>query len=76
MTEHEICKGCRWNKYPVCEGMKMFDGNYMTIENLRKEFQCGQKDSSMMVDFSIKQKTADQLKIEELEARLAILEQK
>ena len=83
MTENKVCKGCTYNKYPLCHGTKMFDGNYMRIDALRVGFECGQKDLPELKDFSIRPKTIEQLKIEELEAknidleaRLAILESK
>ena len=74
MTENEICKGCPYNHYPECYGTKMFDGNYMNIENLLPGFQCGQKDELELKDFSISIKTPNQIKIEELEARIMELE--
>ena len=75
MTEHEICKGCTWNDYPYCSGTKMDDSNFMNIENLHDEFKCGQKDMVEITDFTIvKQKTALELKVEELEARIIELE--
>ena len=73
MTEHEICKGCIFNKYPLCEGTKMEDGTFMNISNLNVVFECGQKDKEM-TDFSIKYKSELELKIEELEARIIELE--
>ena len=74
--ENKICKGCQYNKYPLCEGTKMFDGNYMNIENLRKGFECGQKDYPELKDFSIKIKTTLELKIEELEEKINRLEER
>ena len=74
MTEHEVCKGCRWNDYPNCLGTKMFDGVFMNIEKLKSGFQCGQKESLTMVDISFKPKLVLELKIEELEARISELE--
>ena len=76
MTEHEVCKGCRWNNYPICLGTKMFDGNFMNIERMRHGFNCGQKDLLEAKDFSIHVKSETELKIEELEARLLELENK
>ena len=76
MTEHEICKGCNWNKYPLCEGIKMYDGNFMNIENLTDQFQCGLKDKKEMIYQSIVTKSEAELKIEDLEARLAAVESK
>lgn len=70
MVEHEICKGCQWNHYPLCYGTKMYDGKYMNIENLKPLFKCGQKDEDTMTDFSIKPQT----KLEDLETRLKVLE--
>ena len=74
MTEHEVCKGCKWNNYPVCNGIIMFDGNPMNIEKLRPTFQCERKDLDNIDDFSIKPKSPLELKIEELEARIRALE--
>ena len=76
MTEHETCEGCRYNKYPLCEGTKMEDGNFMNIENLRPIFNCGRKDSDNIMDFSIKFKSELELKIEGLEVRIVELESK
>jgi len=73
---HKICKDCKFNKYPLCEGTKMKDGNFMNIEKLKENFQCGQKEEAELMDFSIKKKTPEQLKIEELEARILELESK
>lgn len=66
--EHKICEDCKWNKYPLCMGIKMED--YMNIENLNDDFQCGQKDLDNMMDFSIREKT----KLELLEERVETLE--
>ena len=74
MTEHEVCKGCQWNKYPLCEGIKMFNGEFMNIENIRPVFECGQKDILEAKDLSITVKSPLELKIEELEARITGLE--
>ena len=76
MTEHKICKGCPYNHYPECYGTKMFDGNYMNIENLKEVFECGQKEESELFDFSIKRKTPLELRIEELKAKIIELEKK
>lgn len=76
MVEHEVCIGCPYNQYPLCYGTKMFDGNYMNIENLKGGFKCGQKDELELKDFSIKKKSTLDLKIEELEARIIELEGK
>ena len=70
MTEHEICKGCQWNKYPECLGTKMFTGEFMNIENIRPGFECGKKDRLESTDLSIEIKNPLELKIEELEARI------
>lgn len=67
MTEHKVCKGCRWNEYPICKGTKMEYG-YINIENRKPGFQCGQKDDSNMRDFSIKIKSELELRVEVLEA--------
>ena len=74
MVENKVCKGCKYNKYPICEGIKMFDGNYMNIENLKESFNCGQKNDTIVVDFSIVKKTEEELIIEDIEARLIELE--
>ena len=74
--ENDVCKGCVHNHFPECWGTKMFDGTYMRIDKLKNGFKCGQKDELLTVDFSIKPKTAEQLKIEELEARINQLEAK
>lgn len=74
MVEHKICKGCRFNKYPLCEGTKMGDGNYMNIENLKPIFQCGQKNELEFTDFSIIEKSNIELRIEDLERKIIELE--
>lgn len=74
--ENKICKGCPYNHYPECYGTKMFDGNYMNIENLKEVFECGQKEESELFDFSIKRKTPLELRIEELKAKIIELEKK
>ena len=76
MTEHKICKVCKWNKYPLCEGTKMFDGEFMNIEKLKPGFKCGQKDLPDVKDFSIKTKTELELKVEMLENKINELEEK
>ena len=67
--EHKICKGCQYNHYPECHGTKMFGGNYMNIENLKPMFQCGQKNDSILTDFSFKPKSELELRIEALEEK-------
>lgn len=74
MPVHEVCKGCIWNQYPICEGIKMFDGNYMNIENQSPSFQCGQKYKTILVDLSIITKSEQELKMEDLEERIKVLE--
>ena len=74
--ENKMCKGCRWNHYPDCYGTKMFSGNYMKIDALKEGFECGQKDDLELTDFSIVKKSELELKIEELEAKIRILEGK
>jgi len=74
MPEHESCKGCRWNAYPLCNGTIMISGDYMNIENLRKNFECGQKIISILTDHSLVFKTDVDKKMEELEARIEELE--
>lgn len=70
MVEHEVCNGCKNNNYPECLGTKMFNGNYMNIENLRPGFQCGQKDTDNITDFSIEVKSDLQLKIDDLQEQI------
>lgn len=74
MSEHKICKDCKFNHYPECHGIKMDDGNYMNIENLKPGFRCGQKNEDKLFDFSIKKKSELELKIEALEERINELE--
>lgn len=79
MVEHEVCKGCIWNDYPVCLGTKMSDDIYMNIENLKSGFECGQKDSEIITDFSVVIKSELELlqeKFDVLEARILELENK
>lgn len=73
-VEHKVCKGCGWNKYPICNGL-IFDGVPMNIENLKPLFICGTKDESIAVEFK-PTATEAELKIEELEARLVTVEEK
>lgn len=54
----------------------MHDGNEMNIENLKPSFQCGKKDDDDITDFSIKIKSALELKVIELENKLKLLEKK
>jgi hypothetical protein len=52
----------------------MGDGNYMNIENLKESFNCGQKDESELIDFSIKVKSDLEVLVEDLKARIETLE--
>lgn len=70
MTEHKVCEGCQWNNYPICLGTKMFNGNYMNIENLKEGFQCGQKDLDSITDFSIQVKSDLELKLDDLQQQI------
>ncbi len=74
MVEHRICKGCQWNKYPLCEGTKMDSGNFMNIENLRIGFKCDQKNDLIITNFNIIKKSESELKIKDLETRITELE--
>jgi hypothetical protein len=67
--EHKICKGCRWNKYPLCEGTRMDTEKFMNIENLKTNFKCGQKDRDNIDDLSFRPKTEIELRIEALEEK-------
>ena len=66
--EHKICKDCQYNNYPACTGTKMPSGLFMNIENLKPSFQCGQKDTDKMTDFSIIVKSELEFRVEVLEA--------
>lgn len=70
MSEHKICKGCKYNNYPTCKGTIMNDGNEMNIENLKSGFQCGQKDMDNITDFSVKTKSDLELKINDLQEQI------
>lgn len=74
--ENKICIGCKFNKYPICLGIKMYDGKFMNIENLSNDFMCGQKDYSEITDFSNIKKSVLDLKINSLENRIKELEKK
>ena len=74
MTEHKICKDCKWNEYPLCKGTIMPNGEYMNIENIKPIFKCGQKEELELNDMSIERKSDLDLKIEELETRINELE--
>jgi len=76
MGEHKVCKGCQHNNYPICKGTIMFDGNEMNIEKLKFNFRCGQKDDSNITDFSVKYKSEADLKIEELEEKIKLIEER
>ena len=52
----------------------MSNGEEMNIENLRKGFQCGQRDDIKITNFSIIIKTNDQIKLEDHEQRIKVLE--
>ena len=69
MGEHKVCKGCGWNKYPLCEGTIISNGEFLNIENLKPGFECGQKDELKINDFSIKIKPELELRIEALEEK-------
>lgn len=73
--EHKICKGCQYNNYPECYGTIMGNGSYMNIEYLKNGFKCGQKNKLEVDDFSIKIKSALELKVEELEEKFKTLEE-
>ena len=47
---HIVCKGCKWNNYPTCNGL-IFDGIPMNIENLKPLFICGTKDEDTSAEF-------------------------
>lgn len=70
MTEHKICKGCKFNNYPECHGTIMDNGSYMNIENLKPMFQCGQKDELELTDFSIEVKSKVELELEDLQEQI------
>ncbi len=74
MTEHELCKGCKWNNYPICDG-SIFDNVKMDISNLDDDFKCGQKYEDLVDDQPAFQDT-QKIRIEELEARILELENK
>ena len=77
MTEHSVCIDCKWNNYPLCHGTKGFDGNYINIERQNINFKCGQKNLLVMTDLSlVEMKSSEQIKIEQLEARILALEDK
>ncbi|GAG34526.1 unnamed protein product [marine sediment metagenome] len=75
MIEHKICEECKYNKYPECLGTILEDGSFMNIEYLKNSFECGQKDQDNLMDFSIKYKTELELRVEELENKITILEE-
>ncbi|KKM82982.1 hypothetical protein LCGC14_1314010 [marine sediment metagenome] len=70
--EHEICKKCKWNNYPTCSGIILY-GTEMNIEHNKIGFICGTKDETERVEFT-KTKTESEIKIEELEARIKVME--
>lgn len=70
IVEHEVCKGCKWNNYPICNGTIMPDGEFMNIENLNPGFQCGVKDMESIKDYSIRTKS----EVEEIKEKMAELE--
>ena len=75
MAEHEVCKDCRWNNYPICNGIKMEDDTLMNIENLRPLYSCVIKFQEEGMGF-IKNKSEYELKIKEIEDRISVLENK
>ena len=74
---HKVCIDCKWENYPECHAKIDWDGNYEKIDNLSPQFNCvGIKEGNVVYDDSKykNQKTPDQLKIEELEARISKIE--
>lgn len=71
----EICKNCQWNNYPNCLGTIEIDGSLMKIDNLRSTFNCGQKDLSIITDFSIKIKSELEIEIEKLKIEIEKLKE-
>jgi len=76
MTEHKTCKGCKWNNYPYCNGLILHNGEYMKIDDKKPSFECGLKEDISITDLSIVKKSELELKINELEQRIAELETK
>lgn len=74
MTEHKICKGCKWNKYPFCSGTKMID-EFMRIDNLKEYFVCGRKDLDNVGILGIVKKSDLELRVEVLESKVNTLEE-
>ena len=73
---NEICKDCKWNKYPNCLGTILEDGSYLNIESgIEKEglFECGVKYKDTPMDFSIIPKTLEE-RVKELEEKVNTLE--
>lgn len=68
VMEHKKCKGCRWNNYPICEGIIMSTGEFMNIDKLRSSFRCGQKELDVIDDHTPK-KSDLELRIEALEEK-------
>lgn len=75
MTKNKICENCQYDHYPLCYGTIMENGLYMNIENIRAGFECGQKDILELKDFSIKIKSDLELKVDELEEKIRVLEE-
>jgi len=75
MTEHEVCKNCKFNHYPECYGTILSDGSYMKIDDLRVDFACGQKLEEKATNFVSFKNTRYKVFLE-LENRVEILENK
>jgi len=73
---HPTCLGCQWEAFPLCNGT-LLGTEKMRIDSMRPSFKCGVKDLPSPVQNKIEpEKTADQIKIEDLEARILTLESK
>lgn len=70
MTEHETCKGCQWNDYPLCTGTKI-DDTFMKIDKMRPNFRCGQKEEREVKEHQLNPKS----RLELLEERIKALEE-
>lgn len=74
--EHPTCKGCKRNAFPICNG-SLFGTEKKRIDKMRPSFECGLKNEAEPYQHKlIAPKTPDQIRIDDLEARILVLEER
>ncbi len=78
LTTSKLCDGCKWNKFPYCDGMIDQFGSKMRIDRLNEQFRCGQKDKDIVYIETVNKSELELLQeeVEELKTRLTIIEKK